>query len=380
MKVKKIIIVLITIILIVIIKFQYRNITKTEELKTEILNIGRNKYYEIHDFEIINKDIYLALNDTKKIEYKLNKNSNYEEKIIFTSNNTDIATVDKFGIITARNIGKTSININIKDEIKSINVTVTNLITKIPENYNKQKKLLTCGIYTEEENNLLDAILKNRVIEAGYQSRAGVVAAARFITLEFPYKIGYFSENGRLTTYGYSNYVDGEGRYYHQGLYLHKSRFKDIKKSMYGPNIWGCEIYSYVSKGIRRNGFDCSGFIAWILLNGGYDSGDIGAGISSVIIDMTDLGKKINLVTSLKNNSLKTGDLLSGPNNNGGHIAMIIGIKDNNYYVAECLWGNGEYGAIVRTYTKSTINDYFKWHINMDNYYKKDGNYEEHWI
>ena len=148
---------------------------------------------------------------------------------------------------------------------------------------------------------------------------------------------------------------------------------------MYGPNPWGCYIYSVPSEGKRKNGFDCSGFVAWILLNGGFNPGDIGAGISSVP-DMTDLGSKKRLKTSLENSELKAGDLLSGIGSNGGHIAMIIGIKDGKYFVAESLWGNYAYGVIARTYSLESLQNNFYWHIDMDEYYKNDGNYTEYWL
>ena len=349
------------------------------EIPTNHTNIEPEKYYNIEEFTILNPNIYLAVNDTERVRYILKVDSNYDEKLTFHSTNPSVASVDNYGNITSNSSGTTNIEVKIKDETKIVQVTVTDLIIKKPSTPNASKTILTCGLYTEEENNLLDEILKSRVNDAGESTRAGVVAAARFITLEFPYRLSYFSENGRVTTYGNTTYVDGEGRYYHKGLYLHKSRTSNITKSMYGPNPWGCYIYSVPSEGKRKNGFDCSGFVAWILLNGGFNPGDIGAGIS-VVPDMTDLGSKKRLKTSLENSELKAGDLLSGIGSNGGHIAMIIGIKDGKYFVAESLWGNYAYGVIARTYSLESLQNNFYWHIDMDEYYKNDGNYTEYWL
>lgn len=370
------------IMIIAEISFGSGFILKKEDVKQEnsYVNNQPEKFFHILTFDIKTKEIYLALNDTKQIEYELEIDSNYEEPLMIKSKNENIASVDELGVVTAKNLGTTTIELKIKEEIRTIEVTVTDLINKIPEKYNKNKYILPCNKYSEEQNDLLDKILKNRVEEAGISTRAGVIAAARFLTLEFPYKIGYFSENGRIDKNKYTNYVDGEGRYYHEGLYLHKSRFKNIAKSMYGPNIWGCPIYSYVSEGTRRNGFDCSGYIAWVLLNGGFNPGDIGAGISNVLTDMTDLGEKKNLTSSIKNMDLKAGDLLSGPNPTGGHIAMIIGLKEDKIYVTECLWGNIGYGAIISTYSMDSLKNNFKWYIDMDDYYKEEGKYTEYWI
>ena len=92
-----------------------------------------------------------------------------------------------------------------------------------------------------------------------------MVEAARFLTLHFPYKIEYFYENGRLGTNG----IDGEGRYYHKGLYLNSSKYSTISKSKNGPKVWGCSLYSTPVKRNDNNGLDCSGFVSWALLNGG---------------------------------------------------------------------------------------------------------------
>ena len=361
-----------------ILIFQDKN-KKVIEIPTNYTKIEIPLYYNILKFEIENDNLYLAVDGSEEITYTLEVEKNYEEEITFTSLDPSIAKVNQFGNVTGVSAGETKIEVALNGEVRTVDVVVTDLIIKEPTTPSTNKTILTCNLYSKEENDLLDEILLNRVEEAGLSTRAGAVAAARFITLEFPYRLSYFSENGRLTTYGRTNYVDGEGRYYHKGLYLHESRTNSITKSLYGPNPWGCYIYSIPSEGRRKNGFDCSGFIAWILLNGGFDPGDIGAGISNVT-DMTDLGEKKNLKESLQNQELKAGDLLSGEGRNGGHIAMVIGMNNEEYYVAESLWGNGSYGAIAKTYTKENLTDYFYWQIDMDDFYQREGEYTEYWL
>ena len=361
-----------------ILIFQDKN-KKVIEIPTNYTNIEIPLYYNILKFEIENDNLYLAVDGSEEITYTLEVEKNYEEEITFTSLDPSIAKVNQYGTVTGVSAGETKIEVALNGEVRTVDVVVTDLIIKEPTTPSTNKTILTCNLYSKEENDLLDEILLNRVEEAGLSTRAGAVAAARFITLEFPYRLSYFSENGRLTTYGRTNYVDGEGRYYHKGLYLHESRTNSITKSLYGPNPWGCYIYSIPSEGRRKNGFDCSGFIAWILLNGGFDPGDIGAGISNVT-DMTDLGEKKNLKESLQNQELKAGDLLSGEGRNGGHIAMVIGMNNEKYYVAESLWGNGSYGAVAKTYTKENLTDYFYWQIDMDDFYQREGEYTEYWL
>ncbi len=371
---------LLSFVIVCFIKYEKEenlNIIKTEYKKN---NKKTNLKKTVTKFEVTTKKVYLAKKDTKQIVYNLETTNNYKPNIEYKSNNENIATVSDTGLITSKNNGSTTIDITVDGKLETIEVLVTSLISKMPKNMNNNKNLLSCERYSKEENDLLDEILASRINEAGYKTRAGAVAAARFITLEFPYKLGYFSENGRAAENQPTYYVDGEGRYYHVGLYLHSSRFKNITKSMYGPNIWGCKIYSIPSEGKRNNSFDCSGYITWVLLNGWFDPGDVGAGVSDGIEDLTDIGEKKKLSTSIKNNELKAGDLLSGPHIDGGHIAMIMGLRDGKYIVTECLWGNGDYGVIVRTYSKTSLQEYFKWHIDLDTYYKEDGNYTEDWI
>ena len=258
----------------------------------------------------------------------------------------------------------------IYDKTYRIIVNVSSLI--VDRDINRSKDYLICNKYSEKENDELDLILKNRINNVGYQTRASVVEAARFLVLDFPYKINYFYENGRQTT----NKVDGEGRYYHEGLYLNSTRYKNLTGSttLNNRGSWGCSIYSTPVKEYLDNGLDCSGFVSWALLNGGFDVKDVGAGWSDDD-DLTDYGEVKDTIDSI--NDIKVGDLLHS-DDLGGHIGIIIG-KDNNYfYVAQAIW----YDDNSVTVTKFNFNELYEKFPNvvlMDNYYKKDGYLTNMW-
>ena len=296
-----------------------------------------------------------------------------EDDITWTSSDENIASVND-GVVTGKSNGTATITAEIDGKSVKSTITVTSLITKRPTSgfdFNKPK--LTCNVFSKKENDLIDTILKFKVNKVGNKTRAGVVEAARFLTLDFPYRINYFYENGRLT----GNKVDGEGRYYHKGLYLDESRYDDIGKTSKGPKTWGCSLYSYPDGRKSKNGLDCSGFVTWAILNGGFNPGDIGAGITRVK-DLTDLGVKKKITTSLaKGNTIKVGDLLHNYWS-GGHIAIIVGIDKNYYYVAQAVWFD-EVGVIINKYKKSELKNKFKEVILMDKYYKKDGNLTDMW-
>lgn len=72
-------------------------------------------------------------------------------------------------------------------------------------------------------------------------------------------------------------------------------------------------------------------------------------------------------------NNIKAGDLL----NWWGHIAMLIGIDNDTYYVAESLSYIGGVRAMI--YTKQELLSTFKYAVLMDDYYKKEGLYTKMW-
>ena len=324
----------------------------------------------------INKEkVYIAVNGTYNVTATFDGIGKIQDKVNWYSEDESIAKVDENGKITGIKKGTTKVSAEIMNEKATVDVIVTNLITVRPKKFNSKKSYLPCGKYSKADNDLLDEILKDRINVAGYKTRAGAVEAARFLALEFPYKIRYFSENGRGSTNG----VDGEGRYYHVGLYLDESRYSSIKKKSAGPKTWGCSLYSRPSHGYRSNGLDCSGFVSWAMLNGGFDVGDIGAGLAPHK-DLTDYGVRTKFNASVvKSGKVKVGDLLSSGGIQGGHIAMIVGEDNNYYYVAESLWTPPNVAVVIIPYSKKDLFKRYYYVMLMDSYYKEDGNLTKLW-
>ena len=323
-----------------------------------------------------NKKKYMALGETFNLETYLDYVGDVDTSIKYSSSDDNIMTVDENGNVTAHNVGTSTITaISSNNKTDSVEITVSSLIR--PPVLNNSKKIVPCNSYTTEQVNELDAILKSRVEEAGEGTRAAVAVASRFLTLEFPYKVPYFYENGRLT----GNGVQGEGRYYKKGLYLGTEKQNQITVSMAGPASWGCPLMNYEDDGYRKpntrypNGFDCSGYVTWVLVQAGLDLGDIGAGASSKY-DYTDVGElRRNSYDLLHSGQVKVGDLIGWD----GHIAIIGAMSDTKIYVTESLLP----GVIMDEYDYSDPNARFyrryDYIIDMSKNYKGDGNLRNMW-
>ena len=355
------------------------NWIKSSKDKCKLEYIDNGNIYIKKDDKITNvtkKELYAEIKEVEEIYIPLNGYYNPFLYIIGNTDNIKYMNYDEDIISIEDNLikgisdGSTKLTILLNDKTYRIIVNVSSLI--VDRDINRSKDYLICNKYSEKENDELDLILKNRINNVGYQTRASVVEAARFLVLDFPYKINYFYENGRQTT----NKVDGEGRYYHEGLYLNSTRYKNLTGSttLNNRGSWGCSIYSTPVKEYLDNGLDCSGFVSWALLNGGFDVKDVGAGWSDEE-DLTDYGEVKDTIDSI--NDIKVGDLLHS-DDLGGHIGIIIG-KDNNYfYVAQAIW----YDDNSVTVTKFNFNELYEKFPNvvlMDNYYKKDGYLTNMW-
>lgn len=322
---------------------------------------------------IYNKnEIYIPLDGSYKLNYEIKSIGKYN-KISYRIDNEKIAKINEDGSIYGIKTGETKLHIDSEGNKKTYDIIITDLINERPKNYDFKKSYLKCEIYSDEEVKKLNKILETRINDAGYKTRAGVVEAARFLVLDFPYRINYFYENGRQTR----GNVDGEGRYYHKGLYLSKKNYTDLTGSSTGPKMWGCSLYSNPVERYDNNGLDCSGFVSWALLNGGFDVKDVGAGLDPKS-DLTDFGKLTKLTKKIvAENTIKVGDLLHSYAA-GGHIGIIIGIDKENYYVAQALWYD-EVGVIISTYKRDKLPSAFTEVVYMDEYYENDGNYTEMW-
>ena len=335
--------------------------------------------YSSDTSDVYDSLIYIAVGANENIYDYIDKTDDSE--VSFLSLDESIAEIDEDGMIIGLNNGQTSIRVKINNTVYLLDVMVTDLIDPISSEFNYEKDFITPDLYTKEDNNLLDAILAARIEKAGYQTRAGVLAAAWFLALEFPYRIHYFDENGRIDSYT-DRYSDGEGRYYHVGLYLDESRYENLDPNLVRdtPAVWGDILVEYSNERIWPNGLDCSGFVSWCLLQAGYDPGDLGAGIAEWE-DLSDLGPKSWLESSL--NEIRVGDLLVGGDDpiEGGHIAILAGLKDGYFYVAESQ-GTSEYywGYCIRKYTAEELLEYFFYRVDMTEYYGEDGNYREYWL
>ncbi len=310
----------------------------------------RNKYnVTSKQFDVVNKPIgtfktsidsldtyYIASGGRKKLNLEFDYPEFFNKTPNYSVENPDIIEVKDDTIIGLKS-GESKLKIQLKDgNEREYNIVVTDLIT--PPSLNNNKPYLPCDRYTVEEAHLLDKILESRVKEYGEGTRGGVLAAARFITLEFPYTLRYFNENGRLVDHGIRKHIDGEGRYYHKGLYLSRDKFELLEKNAStktGPNIWGCNIYDYFVSRMNQNGFTCSGFVSWAMLNGGFDVGDVGAGdYKQYDDDLSDLGEHQEITYDyMRNGNYEVGDFIA----RSGHAALIIGIDDNTIYTAESL-------------------------------------------
>ena len=360
-KVKKTLSSLSLIIILAIIILFGISLTKGNPKEQSSDNNGNKNTVSIN---VDNKTIYLIKDETYSIEY--NKDLKY------TLEDNNIASFNE-GIIKGLSNGNTKLIISNDVDKKEITINVTDLL--VLPTVNNSKQYLTCHNYSEEQASILDRTLEYKINEKGCQTRAGALEAVRFLTLNFPYRLKYFFENGRLDrSNSFFDYVDGEGRYYHKGLYLTDNKFSDLKASLRGPQPWGCSMYNDTTKVENPNGLDCSGFITWAMVNAGYDPGDVGAGVNDYN-DITDIGEIKYFTSEGAFENVKVGDLVGRK----GHIAMLIGMDGNKYYIGEAL-DRGEYDMHVYSYTKEELlKTDLQYFVYLDKFYKNDGNLTNMW-
>ena len=332
------------------------------------------------------------------IGYELDILVTNDADITMSSSNENIASIVNNKVVT-KAPGMVNITASYNDQKISQEIIITDLYTI--EDINPNKPFLKETICSSKQAHLLDDVLERKIEDAGYKTRAGVVAAARFLSLQFPYKLAYMSESGRLDDTTGTAVSDGEGRYYHKGLFLSEDKFDILGNSIFGRATWGqffeeddsddhskdeeylsgllttsdIGTHLYLSK--RPNGLDCSGFIAWCYYNGGFDFGDMGAGGPSTY-GMSDLGELVYINDELlKSDRIKAGDLVGF----AGHVGIVIGVEKDYIWIADTLITGlkvTKYERNVESFNQLGENS-FKYFMLMDSEYQDDGNYTQMW-
>ena len=184
------------------------------------------------------------------------------------------------------------------------------------------------GLSVEDMNNYIHTSVANN----GAGTRAGVVTAAVSI-------INYLYDNT-----GYKLPYYWNGKYYHIGI---------------NPNFGG---YTKPSEhGHVHAGFDCSGFVSWAIINGGYNfSGESTRGFER------RFGSYGCSITS-RSCVGEPGDLI---NESNVHVQLIVSVDEANgvYYIAES--ANGLNINAVGMHSGSSN----KKIIHMDNFYNNEAN------
>jgi hypothetical protein len=231
--------------------------------------------------------------------------------------------------------------VRVKDNacnIKSISCIVTNNGTttyKPPFVYDNSKPLLECDTYTQEQWQALANQLVMAVDAAGRGTRAGVVAAARFLA-GLPYRLPYQGARKNQDI----------GQYYHLGLNSNPT------------NGWGC----------NGNGLDCTSYVSWALLNGGVNTGKMWVG--------SDYGPRHYLLDVV--DQIKVGDIAFQKSRKEGedfsHNGMVIGIDSNYIYVAEA---RGT--SLIVTPVSKTEKHYVFTYVALADIYPAEGKITNMW-
>lgn len=177
-------------------------------------------------------------------------------------------------------------------------------------------------------------LIADNVEDAGFGTRAGVVAAA--VTL-----IGELGDN-----YGVKvPYYWGGGHY--DGVVVGALGYwgSDPKCTTYANN----QTYDYC-------GLDCSGFVPWAIKNGGFN---IGQRLASDFYKL-DGAEKVTLKSGEA--VLEPGDLLESD----GHVVLVVAIDEStSQYVCAEASGNAQ-GVL---FTRRSFKDSGYWGVKMDGYY-----------
>ncbi len=278
-----------------------------------------------------------------KIEVKPTSNEIKEYEWIIdgeTIKGTNIFTKNKA-------VNDAKVNVVFKNQEKYlVNCNITdNLVYHFKYDEYNTKPFMTCKSYTSQDKIKYDAMLKQVVQEAGYGTRAGVVAAARFLVGGLDYKVPYLGPKQVDTSLG---------------------RYRNIGLNIGRTGAWGCMVSGWTQ------GMDCTNFILWAFYQNGITSYPYNTNY-----------KKVREVI----NQVRVGDLLYTPCNSNeckntyklDHVGIIIGIDDKYIYVAEATTGRIN-AIVVSKWDKYNMPEKGQFSIVHFFNYSSDGNVTDMWM
>ena len=214
------------------LKNKYGYTTKITNKEVELNKIKNLAFNKEH--------FYLAVGGSEEFKLNFEKYGLVNEKVKYQIDNEEIVKIENNKFVGLKK-GDAKVTATVGNKSVETTVHVMSSIVVANVDTNSKKDYIPCLSYSEEEAAMLDAALKDRINTAGYKTRAGVVAAAYFLGLEFEYRVPYFFESGRLVNHSGIKHIDAEGRYYNEGLYLTESKFYDLEPGdkYVGPKTCG---------------------------------------------------------------------------------------------------------------------------------------------
>lgn len=186
-----------------------------------------------------------------------------------------------------------------------------------------------------------NSLIESNVNQAGFGTRAGVVAAAVTLIAElgnnYGVRIPYFWGGGHVANF-IQPYADGR----------------------WGSN--SCSAYDKAGFHYDRCGLDCSGFVPWAIYNGGFAMQEARLAHTFVNIEGAE---KVQLNPNQA--VLQPGDLLES----SMHIVLVVGVDElSKEYI--CAEASGYQYGVWFTRRKFNEKDYYG--LKMDNYYNNPSN------
>lgn len=281
------------------------------------------------------------------------------KELVKISIGVDLTVKPTYTVVPAVKDGKSVSGYMLKDTNKSRPVVDTN----------KQ--------YTQYQKTFLEKYLTQKIESVGGlqsrgkqgskpSSRAGTVAAARFLALEFQYGIPYSNTDflGKAFTkekgFDFGNWIYLPSFYKSfeiKDLYGYKLNIHDPHDNSTGKGCWGCSTghkdYTGTLNGtpnypayVKSHGLHCATYVTWAMYNGGVNVYEGMKNLNTKIlaepngyliyrqpgaeyIHLFDKNNKVQNVTEAQWKKVKVGDLIY----RFGHVGMIIGIDQKNKYM-----------------------------------------------